>query len=54
MVETVVGIPGTYGWKDGTKDEALFYTPRGITVGADGTVYVGDWNNARIRKLAIE
>jgi hypothetical protein len=54
MVETVVGMPGTAGWKDGKKDEALFNTPRGITVGVDGTIYVSDWNNARIRKLAIE
>jgi DNA-binding beta-propeller fold protein YncE len=54
MVETVVGIPGLAGWKDGGKDEALFNGPRGITVGLDGTVYVGDWNNARVRKLAIE
>jgi DNA-binding beta-propeller fold protein YncE len=54
MVETVVGIPGVSGWKDGGKDEALFNAPRGITVSPDGTVYVGDHNNARIRKLAIE
>jgi WD40 repeat protein len=54
MVETVVGIPGTSGWKDGGKDEALFNTPWGITVSADGTVYVGDYGNSRIRKLAIE
>jgi DNA-binding beta-propeller fold protein YncE len=54
MVETVVGIPGQAGWKDGGKDEALFNAPRGITVSSDGTVYIGDHNNARIRKLAIE
>jgi DNA-binding beta-propeller fold protein YncE len=54
MVETVVGIPGQSGWKDGGKDEALFNAPRGIAVSSDGTVYVGDHNNARIRKLAIE
>jgi outer membrane protein assembly factor BamB len=54
MVETVVGIPGQAGWKDGGKDEALFNAPRGIVVSSDGTVYVGDHNNARIRKLAIE
>jgi DNA-binding beta-propeller fold protein YncE len=54
MVETVVGIPGQAGWKDGGKDEALFNGPRGIVVSSDGTVYVGDHNNARIRKLAIE
>jgi DNA-binding beta-propeller fold protein YncE len=54
MVETVVGIPDNPGWVDGGKDEAKFNTPRGIAVSTDGTVYVGDHNNARIRKLAIE
>jgi outer membrane protein assembly factor BamB len=54
MVETVVGVPGVRGWKDGGKDEALFSQPRGIAVSSDGTVYVGDHGNARIRKLAIE
>jgi sugar lactone lactonase YvrE len=54
MVETVVGIPGVPGWKNGGKDEALFSSPTGINVTKDGTVYVGDNGNARIRKLAIE
>jgi streptogramin lyase len=54
MVETVVGIPGLAGWKDGGKDEALFNKPRGISVTPDGTIYVSDNGNARIRKLAIE
>jgi DNA-binding beta-propeller fold protein YncE len=54
MVETVVGIPGQAGWKDGGKDEALFNTPRGMAVSSDGTLYVGDIGNARLRKLAIE
>jgi sugar lactone lactonase YvrE len=54
MVETVVGIPGTSGWEDGTKEDAKFNSPSGINVSKDGTVYVGDTNNARIRKLAIE
>jgi hypothetical protein len=54
MVETVVGIPGQSGWKDGGKDDALFNTPYGIAVSSDGTVYVGDHGNSRIRKLAIE
>jgi DNA-binding beta-propeller fold protein YncE len=54
MVETVVGIPGTAGFKDGGKDEALFNYPRGVGVDKDGTVYIADQNNCRIRKLAIE
>jgi DNA-binding beta-propeller fold protein YncE len=53
-VETVVGIPGKAGWKDGGKDDALFSSPMGIGVTKNGTVYVGDNGNSRIRKLAIE
>jgi hypothetical protein len=54
MVETVVGIPGVAGWKDGGKEDALFNDPWGVGVDRDGTVYVTDYNNCRIRKLAIE
>jgi DNA-binding beta-propeller fold protein YncE len=54
MVETVVGMPEQRGWQDGGKDEALFSEPYGIAVSSNGTVYVGDYGNARIRKLAIE
>jgi DNA-binding beta-propeller fold protein YncE len=54
MVETVVGIPGTSGFKDGNADEALFHGPWGIGVAKDGTVYVADYDNGRVRKLAIE
>jgi DNA-binding beta-propeller fold protein YncE len=54
MVETVVGIPGKADFKDGNADEALFNQPWGIGVARDGTVYVADWGNARIRKLTIE
>lgn len=53
MVETVLGIPGVAGWKDGNKSEALFNFPSGIGVGKDGTVYVADELNFRIRKLSI-
>jgi hypothetical protein len=54
MVETVVGIPGEKGNRDGGKDEALFNTPWGIGVARDGTVYVADTENCRVKKLAIE
>jgi DNA-binding beta-propeller fold protein YncE len=53
-VETVVGIPGVAGFKDGGKEDALFNMPAGITVSQDGTIYVGDRGNNRVRKLAIE
>jgi streptogramin lyase len=54
MVETVLGIPGTAGMKDGGKEEALFNHPTALGVGLDGTVYVADRDNKRIRKLSIE
>jgi hypothetical protein len=54
MVETVVGVPGKEGYKDGNADEALFKTPWGIGVAKDGTVYVADTGNSRVRKLSIE
>lgn len=53
QVETVLGVPGTKGWKDGSKDEALFNNPRGIGIAPDGSVYVADFGNGRIRKLSI-
>jgi hypothetical protein len=53
MVETVLGVPGRAGWKDGTKEEALFYYPRGIGINSTGAVYVADYGNMRIRKLTI-
>ena len=53
MVETVLGVPGTAGYKDGSKKEALFREPTGIGIGKDGSVYVADWGNYRVRKLTI-
>ncbi|HBX47121.1 IPT/TIG domain-containing protein [Limibacterium fermenti] len=53
MVETVLGMPGTAGWKDGGKEEALFNRPRGLGISKDGSIYVADNGNARVRKLSI-
>lgn len=53
MVETTLGIPGVSGWKDGAKEEALFNQPTGLGISSDGSVYVADWQNARVRKLSI-
>ncbi len=54
IVETVVGQPGVSGWADGDKVDALFLNPWGLAVAPDGTVYISDYGNARIRKLTIE
>lgn len=53
MVETVLGMPGTAGWRDGGREEALFNNPTGIGIASDGSVYVADFDNNRVRKLSV-
>jgi len=53
MVETVLGMPGNSGYQDGSKDIALFRYPCGIAVGSDGSVYVADGGNNRVRKISV-
>ena len=53
FVETVLGVPGKSGFKDGGREDALFNNPTGIGVGTDGSVYVADYSNRRVRKLSI-
>lgn len=53
FVETVLGMPGTAGWRDGGKEDALFNSPSGIGIASDGSVYVADFGNNRVRKLSI-
>lgn len=53
MVETVLGMPGTAGWRDGGREEALFNNPTGLGVSSDGSVYVADFDNNRVRKLSV-
>ena len=50
VVNTLAGS-GTNGYADGTGTAAQFYNPSGVAVGDDGTVYVADSNNHRIRKV---
>jgi hypothetical protein len=54
MVETIIGIPGKADFKDGNKDEAMFKDPHGIATDPDGIVYVSDFSNNRVRRIAIE
>jgi DNA-binding beta-propeller fold protein YncE len=54
MVETIIGIPGVGGFRDGKKEEALFNGPHGLVVDPDGVIYVADFTNNRIRRVAIE
>ncbi|MYM41434.1 NHL repeat-containing protein [Duganella qianjiadongensis] len=50
-VTTLAGSPGTEGSTDGIGKSAAFYTPVGIAVDSDGTLYVADDNNNRIRRI---
>ncbi|WP_294081303.1 IPT/TIG domain-containing protein [Proteiniphilum sp. UBA5384] len=54
MVETVLGIPGQSGMRDGGKEEAMFHSCTAIGIGVDGTIYIADRGNNRVRKLSIE
>jgi hypothetical protein len=54
MVETIIGIPGTAGFKDGNKDEAQFRDLHGIATDPDGIIYASDYGNNRVRRIAIE
>ena len=54
MVSTIVGIPGVSGYQNGNADEALFDSPHGLVSDEEGAVYVSDFNNNRIRRIAVE
>jgi len=48
-VSTFAG--STFGYQDGTGTNAKFDQPNGIAIISDGTLYVSDTNNHRIRKI---
>ncbi|SFC68193.1 NHL repeat-containing protein [Parapedobacter composti] len=50
MVSTIAG--STQGYAEGNRTEARFNQPLDVAVADDGTVYVADYNNSRIRKIA--
>nr|WP_145545454.1 hypothetical protein [Variovorax boronicumulans] len=52
VVTTLAGTPGVAGMADGTGSAALFSSPVGIALGADGDLYVADSGNARIRRVS--
>ena len=49
-VTTIAGT-GEEGDKDGIASVATFSSPQGVTVGDDGTIYVGDTTNGFIRRI---
>ncbi len=50
-VTTVAGA--AEGFANGTGTAALFKNPAGVAIGPDGFLYVGDFNNDRIRKVDL-
>lgn len=51
VVSTIAGIGGYPNFQDGTGNGAYFNFPSHLTAAPDGTVYVSDYGNARIRKI---
>lgn len=52
VVSTIAGRPGFFGSADGVGTNALFYLPAGIAVDANSNVYVSDYGNDTIRRVA--
>jgi sugar lactone lactonase YvrE len=52
VVTTITGSALIYGSDDGTNSDALFDYPKGIALDPAGNLYVADWGNDTIRKLA--
>ncbi len=48
------GIPGSSGYKDGKPLESMVARPLGLTVTADGIVYIADTNNYLIRRVSVQ
>jgi hypothetical protein len=51
-VTTIAGSAAGHGSRDGVESSALFSEPTGVAAGADGTIYVADSGNNRIRQIA--
>lgn len=51
-VSTLAGVPGQSGNQDGPAGQALFNSPHGVTLEADGSVLVVDIGNASIKRIS--
>lgn len=54
MVSTLAGVYGQSGTVDGQGDQARFDRPRGLAMGANGRLYVGDGLGALIREVTLD
>jgi sugar lactone lactonase YvrE len=52
VVTTLAGLAGSYGSTDGTNSTARFSEPNGVAVDGTGNLYVADYFNDAIRKVA--
>lgn len=51
-VSTIAGTPGINDHRDGPARHALFNTPVGIAVAADGSIYVSEFFNHDVRRIS--
>ena len=54
QVSTVIGQAGVAGYQDGDPETALFNRPHGVCINKEGIIYIADYENQCIRRLAIE
>ncbi len=52
VVSTYAGTPGVFGNANGPAAFATFFAPFGLAVDTNGAVYVGDYGNGAVRKIA--
>ncbi|QDU59003.1 NHL repeat-containing protein [Aeoliella mucimassa] len=50
-VSTLAGTAGEKGYLDGPASDALFNAPHAVAWGPDGSLYVADIGNARVRRI---
>jgi hypothetical protein len=51
VVSTIAGTAGVRGWADGTNGDAQFWSPTGIALDKQGSLFVADSSNYTIRKI---
>jgi sugar lactone lactonase YvrE len=52
VITTVAGTPGTFGYQDGPAAQAQLSEPYSVALDSAGNLYIADYGNAVIRKIA--